>query len=497
MHITPYCVTLIDSRAFEDFCDRFPAEMTRPLSQRNWPWLLAAIIVALLFLSQTISIEMPIDDREIGTIDDVEALSERSDINVLFVLEDTLRADRLGAYGYERDTSPNFDAIADRGIRFANHLAQSSWTKCSMASLWTGLYPTRSGVTRLDHGLPEEATMPAEVFRDAGYRTAGIWRNGWVSPTFGFAQGFEVYDRPVSGPLPPEVRRDNPTVHAGGTDLDAVAAASEFFRTKSNRPWFLYLHLMDIHEYMYSEESALFGTAHSDVYDNSVRYASDVFGQLVAELAQTGQLDRTLIVIGSDHGEAFRERGLEGHARNVYRETTEVPWIISFPFKLDPGGVVDVRTANVDIWPTVFELLGLGAMDDTDGTSRLPEILGALDATRAKPHPDQETTFAHLDQTWGQNGMEPSPAIAIVEEPFRYVRSREARGEIREELFDRTNGNAELEDVLSREPEVAARMRESAEDYLSWEAAWEQDVPSLELDELELNHLRALGYAIP
>ena len=96
-------------------------------------------------------IEIRRNPRPLGDATDIEELHERSDLNLLFILIDTLRADRLGAYGYERDTSPTIDALAADGVRFAQQLSQSSWTKCSMASLWTGLYPARTGVTRAPH----------------------------------------------------------------------------------------------------------------------------------------------------------------------------------------------------------------------------------------------------------------------------------------------------------------------------------------------------------
>ena len=128
----------------------------------------------------------------VGSVEDIEALASRDDLNVLFIVVDTLRADRLGAYGYERDTSPNLDQLASMGVRFDRHLAQSSWTKASMASLWTSYNPNRTGVRKHDDIIPEAATMAAEVFRDHGFRTVGLFRNGWVAPTFGFQQGFDI-----------------------------------------------------------------------------------------------------------------------------------------------------------------------------------------------------------------------------------------------------------------------------------------------------------------
>ena len=116
-------------------------------------------------------------------------------------------------------------------------------------------------------------------------------------------------------------------------------------------------------------------------------------GQLLTNLVEMGLLDKTLVIIASDHGEAFSERGLEGHARHVYRETTEVPLIINFPFKLEPGIVVHSRSRNVDLWPTILDLLGLPALPDTDGESLVPQIMAAA---RGEVLEDDRPAFAHL-----------------------------------------------------------------------------------------------------
>ncbi len=203
--------------------------------------------------------DIRIDPRPLGEPAEIGRLHERDDLNLLFVLIDTLRADRLSAYGYARETSPTLDKLAADGVRFAENMSQSSWTKCSMASLWTGLYPIRTGVTRSPQGLPDEARMPAEIIREAGFRTAAIWRNGWISPGFGFSQGFEVYHTPRSAPMPRSVRREKPTLGVSGTDQDVIHSAIEFLRAQGEERWFLYVHLMDVHQYVYDEGSALFG----------------------------------------------------------------------------------------------------------------------------------------------------------------------------------------------------------------------------------------------
>src|SRR5215471_15249695 len=122
--------------------------------ERRWrvrPRLLVGFVTAAALLAAVVlhfALALHRDPRPLGTLEDVLALHQRSDLNVLFVLVDTLRADHLHVYGYERETSPNLDALAATGVRFARQVSQSSWTKCSMASLWTGLYPSRTRVLR-------------------------------------------------------------------------------------------------------------------------------------------------------------------------------------------------------------------------------------------------------------------------------------------------------------------------------------------------------------
>ncbi len=456
-------------------------------------------MILLWLLSTAIEFDAPVTDpRPIGTLEDIEALAAREDLNVLFVLIDTLRADRMGMYGYERDTTPVLDGLAATGVRFDRHLAQSSWTKSSMASMWSGFYPPRTGITRYDHVVPEVATMPAERFREAGFRTIGLFRNGWVAPTFGFEQGFDVYTRPPRIMMDPSIRRENPTLSTVGTDEDTTAAAVEFLRVSGgDGRWFLYVHLMDVHEYLYDEESAIFGGAYPDKYDASVRWTDGTLARFFANLWSFGLGENTLVVIGSDHGEAFRERGIEGHARALYRESTEVPFVILFPFRLETGVVIRNRTQNVDVWPTVFELIGLDAPEGLDGISRVPEILASVRGDAEMP-PDATTGVAFLDESWGRRNAGPRERIAITEGSYRYLRNPARHGEIGhvEELFDADRDPRELEEISGEEPDLVERLRAEAEAELGADPVW-GEAPTRELDEFELNQLRALGYAIP
>lgn len=461
----------------------------------RWPWILAALILVGTYAASWVGVREA-DPRPAGTPEDISRLSQREDVNVLFILIDTLCAHRLGSYGYERDTSPTLDYLAGTGVRFSRHLSQSSWTKSSMASLWTGLSPTRTGVSRFNHALPEEALMPAEVLREAGFRTAGIWRNGWVDPLFGFSQGFELYENPRATRPPASVLRDSPHVTLDGTDRDAVRATTEFLRAFGDQRWFLYVHLMDVHQYIYDEQTAIFGSDYSDIYDNSIRHVDDVVGELLSQLADRELLDRTLVGIAVDHGEAFGERGFEGHAKHVYRETTEVPFILSLPFRLHPGISVETRSRNLDIWPTLLDILGLPPLPAAEGRSMLPEVLataaGEADAEDSRP------AYSYLDRTWGRPQHLSRFHKAVTVGQHRLVRSSEPDGGVSEELFDADVDPLESRNLLDDQPEVALRLQGLLDEYLERQTPpWGDETSTVELDEMRLNQLRALGYAIP
>ena len=472
--------------------------MASQVLDKRWPWLTAAGLVLLIAAASLFEVQMGgVDKRPVGTAVDIEALRDRSDVNVLFILIDTLRADRLGMYGYERDTSPDLDLLASRGVRFDRQLSQSSWTKSSMASLWSGVYPSRSGVTRFDHVTPSEAELPAEIFTEAGFRTVGLWRNGWVDPSFGFGQGFEIYEKPHSLPPGANVYVENPTISAKSSDAGMIESAEEFLRIFGDERWFLYMHFMDLHEYLYDDETALFGSGYSDVYDNSIRRENNLIGRFVAHLAQNGYLENTLIVIASDHGEAFGERGVEGHARRLYRESTEVPLILSFPFRLEEGVVVTTRTRNIDIWPTVLDLLGLPPMEDVDGRSQVPAILRA--ARGEAPEVDEVQAFSHLDPRWGTPDVPPSATISLTEGPYRYVSTPVGDGRRLEELFSSEGDRLEAKNLARENPELILRFRESVRAHVNDSAPspWGVEVETLDVDEINLDQLRALGYALP
>jgi arylsulfatase A-like enzyme len=454
----------------------------------------AALLIVLAIVSQ---LEFQGPARPKGAAEDIAKLRERRDLNLVFLLVDTLRADRLGAYGYSRPTSPSLDALARSGIVFRHVLSQSSWTKSSMASLWTGTYPVRNGILRYNQVLPDEAVLPAEILREAGFRTAGVWRNGWVAPNFGMGQGFEFYLNPKPGRERVQLQRSHPSPDGlSGTDEDIAESASAFLENYARERFFLYLHYMDLHQYVFDDSAPDFGTSYSDAYDRSIAWIDRVIGSLVDELEKHGVLDRTVIVLASDHGEAFREHGFEGHARDLHREVVEVPFMIVLPFRLDPGIVVEEQVANVDIWPTLLDLLGLPALTGADGRSLLPLVARAAGLAAEVPEElASRAVFSQLDRSWGSPGVPSDPLVAVTQGGLRLFLPTSQPKAAR--LFDRAADPGERKNVIADRSEDADRLRKLADAYLAdAQSPWGGKPSEVELDELRLNQLRALGYVI-
>ena len=503
--------------------------MLRRLLDNPWTYFsLAGVLFVVLIMTQ---FEIRPPSRSKGTVADIQKLKDRKDLNLVFIVIDTLRADRVHAYGYKRETSPALDYLAQTGLRFDRVISQSSWTKSSMASLWTSTWPARNGVLRWSERLPQAVDMPAELLKQAGFHTAGIWRNGWVAPNFGFDQGFDTYLRPQPGAAPNRFqRRTDQANQVLGTDEDLTSAAREFLNSYANQRFFLYVHYMDVHQYAYDEASARFGTSYSDTYDNAIHWVDRNIASLLEGLKQHKIWDKTMVVVTSDHGEGFREHGLEGHGRTLYREVAEVPWIIAFPFELERGMVVEPTVANVDIWPTLLDLLGLPPQHDVDGRSAVPLIEAAAQGGAVAS--SERPFFAELDRSWGRPKADPDPLVAVTLGPYRLIRpspggqgggdpatvspaivgaaatAMKDDGQIPQpvtssekarkiELYDHRTDPWETRDLAGDGSNLPAELQSALSSYLAQNTPpWGSTPDDVKLNEMELNQLRALGYVI-
>jgi len=302
--------------------------------------------------------------------------------NVLLVLVDALRADHLGCYGYDRDTSPFLDQFAGRGVRFENAFAQGSQTKVSMASMLTGLNPPTTKVrtasfrdqadTIRSDRLSDKVFTLAEILRTGGYETVGFVTNPHLQDFQGFGQGFDFYQYTLWSELQAE------DITRKALDwLDARPVPDE------PDPFFMYLHFMDVHdpydppepwrgkyvtgspdlepiqfngpaEDEYSAEHIAYSMA---LYDGQINYWDDSFRELITGLEDQGLLDNTLVVVVSDHGDEFNEHGGFGHGFTVYDEMIHVPLIMVWPGRLSAGERPDL-VRLVDMTPTVAGLTG-------------------------------------------------------------------------------------------------------------------------------------------
>ncbi len=428
-----------------------------------------------------------------GASGELSALRARVDLSVVFVLVDTLRADRLGVYGYSRETSPHLDALAERGVRFENVESQSSWTKSSMASLWTSRYPHRTGVLRAYHALPQGAIVPPEILRRAGFRTGGVVRNDWVQPMFGFDQGFDTYQRPTEA-RPIAAFHHNPaSERIETTDIDATDLAVSFIEQHRGRRFLLYIHYMDTHQYLFSEGTPTFGMELSDYYDSSVHWTDHNIGILLDALEQNGLADSTIIVVASDHGEAFMEHAVMGHAKDLHREVARVPLIIAFPGAAE-GVVVRQQVANIDIWPTLLDVLGLQPLAGADGRSLVPLVLAAASG-REPDALSERSVFAELDRRWaGRPDQEPVAVTSVVDRGYRLIR-REAHP--REPLlYDLAVDPDEQRNIAAVEPARVAELDTKIDELLSRPVSKWGKAPIVELDEVKKKQLRKLGYGI-
>ena len=325
--------------------------------------------------------------------------------NLVLWLVDTLRADHLACYGYERATSPRLDALAAVGVLFEELHSQANWTQPSMASLLTARWPDR-----YDGGfgsrLADERLTAAEWLGAHGYARAGFTLSVAVGVRFGFAQGYDLYEE-----LDAQVDERERTKRQG-RQYDADVLVQRAFawldhERPGDRPFFLYLHSMDPHlpheahpgypSWTEPYDGPLDGTTTNmfqaqdeawpltpadrqhmrDLYDGEVAFNDHWLGELLDGLATRGLADDTLFVVLSDHGEELWDRTFYGHGHDsLHREMTHVPWVLSWPAGLPAGLRVPGLVRGVDVLPTLLELMGLPALPDADGLSRAAQARG-------------------------------------------------------------------------------------------------------------------------
>lgn len=414
--------------------------------------------------------------------------------NVVLISLDTLRADRLSTYGYDRVTSPKLDSrTAKSGVLFRNTVAPSPRTLPSHTTILTGLDCVSHGV---NHHSPAPVTLQtlAEVVRNRGYRTVATVGGGLLNPSFGLAQGFDEFFHYAGW--------------AGGFEELEVELDKAFEKLEriKNQPFFMFFHTYEIHD-PFHERAPFSDGCFSDsteriphnliygalprqrmeeehfmlsfdlmkwekgkpmssarpapiedlalvncLYDSAIAYADFQIDRLLSRLDELGVLDTTLVVVTSDHGESLGEKGLYKHAY-LYENNLMVPLIIFLPGGQYGGSVVQNQIGSVDIFPTILEVLGIEVPTDLDGRSLLPLIRG-----EDEPRPSG---------VWSYAGYENRGISLRVDNQVKYIMNNAAIPGISgsEEFFQLSNDPEEHRNMALEDPDTCREMRHRLSTY--------------------------------
>jgi len=487
------------------------------------PGLLAALLVAALGLagcgglrSSGSSPELP--PVAVGEPGASEVIEGARSANLVICVLDAARADHVGCYGYRRDTTPNIDRLAEESVVFGSHFTPIPSTKPATVSLFTGLYPESHGW--IGGGVGEESVFTlAKGLRAAGYRTAFFTSNVVASPEMGVGTDFEqVFGKPSGegGGRATQSERDFWRTPEGLTQ-----AFGKWLAREGESPFFAYCHFLPPHNpydapeahrrflaeaepapvrrgrLEFREAAPPYGTMQPyaphewvNEYDANLRWADWGVGEVVRLLRERGLLENTLLVVTSDHGEAFGEHGYVFHSHAVYDEFVHIPLVIRFPGRQRLVGRVAALTQTVDLLPTVCDLYGVDyARESVQGSSLLPVLDGSGSAVR-------EHVFASSVGPW---------ATYLVRDPQWSLML--FRGGTLEALYDLERDPEQRTNVIDEHRDIAASMTAALEEFAGMqgcslsellapreadESAF--DGPGNTLSDEARRELKALGY---
>jgi arylsulfatase A-like enzyme len=453
--------------------------------------------------------------------------------DVIVIVVDTLRADRLGLSGYARPTSPVLDQLARDGAAFTDCTAQSAWTRPSMVSLLHGRYFT----AYRDAPDPQLPTL-VEMFRGAGYRTLGVSANLLLKTQFGFDRGFELYDDRRANREPDATMSIPRTFEQVCADLWPLLDTPES-TSAGRRPLFLYLQPFDPHApyFEHAEYDAelptrgvdpLFdpawhaaelerlgsaGTAEDPkneralrflayqrgLYDQEVRYADAWLGKLLDGLRVRGLLDRAIVAVVSDHGEGLwdhvawiepaKQAGLppqqlfyQQHGAHLHQEALRTPFVL-WGAGVPKGLRVDAAVENVDLFPTLLELADVALPEGLHGHSVVPHVRRES-GSRQEPVAPRE--FVYSSVLLGDCVREIASGLVYIEPSELGKKYRSGP-----ELYDLRSDPRERVNVAGERPADVERL---AAALRAWRAKYPTESRLGEKSEAEIQLMNSLGY---
>ncbi len=387
---------------------------------------------------------------------------------IILITVDTLRADRLEAYGYAGTPNPAVNALAEDGVLFEQVIAQSPLTLPSHCSILTGTFPYHTGV-RDQAGFslkPEHLTL-AERLRSQGYRTAAFIGSSVLNAGTGLDQGFDLYwDLPEQGP--PERR--------GG---EVMNRALEWMSSQGDGKFFTWIHLFDPHS-PYGAPEPFGGRYRARPYDGEVAYVDSLTGDLVRHLKRLRLYDRTLLVFTSDHGESLGEHGESSHGMFLYDATVRIPLILKAAASTWKGKVIREQVRGVDIAPTILQLAGLRVDDRIQGRGLLSLIRGRWNQPELAAY--SETYYPYYHFQW-------SPLFSMRARGFKYIDAPQP------ELYELASDAGERRNIIGERPSMAAYLKETLEgEYQKFSAGRDEPPQPEQMDRATIERLKSLGY---
>lgn len=426
--------------------------------------------------------------------------------SVILIALDTLRADHLGIYGYQRATSPQIDGIFGHdGVVIERAFSTATNTLPAHASMLFSVLPSVALEQRGNAEYLAAHTLSlAEVLRARGFRTAAFTENAYVTADLGFARGFGIYK---------EIRATEAGKTAHGHVEETLANGLAWIESHRDRPFFAFLHTYQVHSpYTPPEEfGSLFQTpgnqsateADLDNYDREIAYTDEELGKFIARLGKLGLLDDTLLIVTSDHGEEFGEHGYRYHGPTLHDEVLRIPLLMRAPGLLPRQTRRTQPMSLVDLPPTILGLLEYPIPEAFRGRSMAEHISAAAAIALQPIYSEAHALFAVPAP--GKTNTWISPAFAVTSWPHRVIRSNTKRGIVYEHYdleadpLEKTNlatgsaGNefaalrALLEDYETRAAAEKSRLASMAS---SAAAAG----PPVTLGQDVIDKLQALGY---
>ena len=394
--------------------------------------------------------------------------------NILLITIDTLRADRLGCYGFKEISTPNIDGLAASGVRFRDTTAHVPLTLPAHTSILSGHFPSYHGVH--DNGgfyVPKNMDTLAEVFKRNGFSTAAFVAAYVLDSVWGLNQGFDTYYDHFD--LSKEDRISLSGIERKADDIYNLS--THWLDEHGKERFFLWTHFYDPHS-PYEPPPEFDKLYPGRPYVGEIAYTDSVIGKLLAYLDAHGLREKTIILLTGDHGESLGEHGESTHAFFVYDATLHVPMIISAPEKELKSKVVMEQARSVDIFPTLLQLAGIDVPEDVQGRSLLHLIFSS---SNLEPPPSYaEAYYPQYHFGW-------SRLLSLRTSSYKYIDAPKP------ELYDLKKDPAELENVYAAHKDIASKMKQDLLKISEVKAHEAKMVPGA-IDAETHEKLAALGY---